>query len=258
MFSNWTEKEVNFLRENYPGLSHKEIAQKLERSSGSVKAKALKLGLRANYFRWTPESSEELRLLYPKMQSKILAEKFGCSIKTVHQKAFAMSIKKNAEFLSSEASGRIQKYSEKGKAGRFKKGHIPYNKGTHPPTVGRMAETQFKKNQMPHNHLQIGVLRKPGGYWKIKIAEPNVWEFLHIKTWTDANGEIPDAMCIVFKDKNQDNCTLENLECVTRKELYRRNSIHNFPDELKQTIQTLGRLKRTINRSIKNAEKQNI
>ena len=63
---------------------------------------------------------------------------------------------------------------------RFKKGQVPPNKGTHPVTKGRMAETQFKKGNRPHNWRPVGSERNVIGLVEIKVAEPNVWKFKHL------------------------------------------------------------------------------
>ena len=40
-----------------------------------------------------------------------------------------------------------------GRTGRFEKGHVPANKGTH---IGGWEPTQFKKGNMPVNHKPVG------------------------------------------------------------------------------------------------------
>jgi hypothetical protein len=52
---------------------------------------------------------------------------------------------------------------------------------------------------------------------------------------------------VVFKDGNQLNCIIENLECISNAELMQRNTIHRFPAELKSTIRLVNKLKRNIN-----------
>jgi hypothetical protein len=73
-----------------------------------------------------------------------------------------------------------------GRTGRFEKGHEPANKGKHTATTGRMAETQFKKGNVPQNHLPVGSVRVRRSYkgrkpyvWE-KVEEPNVWRMKHV------------------------------------------------------------------------------
>lgn len=128
-----------------------------------------------------------------------------------------------------------------GKTGRFEKGHIPYNKGIHTETVGRMAETQFKKGQLPHNTKPIGYERiAKGGYIEVKIAErPNRktgeknFKAKHHIVWENVNGPIPKGYVLNFLDGNPLNCSIENLVLISRVEhleLTRRKLRSNIPE----------------------------
>ena len=101
---------------------------------------------------------------------------------------------------------------------RFKKGQVPHNKGTHPETKGRMAETQFKKGNRPHNWRPVGSERNVIGLVEIKVAEPNVWKFKHRVIWEQHNGPIPKGGLIAFKDGDPLNMDINNLMLVTRAE----------------------------------------
>lgn len=113
-----------------------------------------------------------------------------------------------------------------GLTGRFKKGHIPANKGTHPPTVGRMAETQFKKGGLPNNTKPIGYERvTKDGYIEVKIkmrpSNPSCndnFKLKHRLVWEEARGPIPKGCKIIFLDGNRQNCVLENLALITNAE----------------------------------------
>lgn len=113
-----------------------------------------------------------------------------------------------------------------GRTGRFEKGHIPANKGTHPPTVGRMAETQFKKGGLPPNTKPVGYERiTRDGYIEVKIkmrpSTPSCndnFKLKHRLVWEEAHGPIPQGCNIIFLDGNRQNCELENLAIVTKAE----------------------------------------
>ena len=45
----------------------------------------------------------------------------------------------------------------------------------------------------------------------------------HRWLWMQHNGEIPAGMCCVFKDKDTNNCVIENLMLITRKQNLFRN-----------------------------------
>lgn len=103
---------------------------------------------------------------------------------------------------------------------------------------------------MPHNHVPVGTeVMATQGCMKIKVAEPNVWEWTHRRNWIAAHGPIPKGMALVFKNGDRTNCDVNNLELVTRSELMRRNSIQRYPTEVKDAIRLLGKLKRTIEAS---------
>ena len=127
-----------------------------------------------------------------------------------------------------------------GLTGQFKKGHVPANKGTHPPTVGRMGETQFKKGGLPHNTKAIGYERlSKDGYIEVKIAmrpsdTPTGKNFVpkHRLIWESAYGPIPKECNVIFLDGDKTNCVLDNLALVTKAEhlqLTRRNLRSKFP-----------------------------
>lgn len=113
-----------------------------------------------------------------------------------------------------------------GRTGRFEKGHIPANKGTHPPTVGRMGETQFKKGGLPPNTKPIGYERiTKDGYIEVKVkmrpSSPlcnDNFVLKHRLVWEEVNGPIPDGYTINFLDGNKQNCSIENLALLSRAE----------------------------------------
>jgi len=137
---------------------------------------------------------------------------------------------------------------------RFQKGHVPANKGhkMSPEQYDKVKHTFFKKGHVSKNKVPVGTVRTRHNYKRntyylwIKIAEPGEWEMLHRHNWKKKNVPIPKGLNLVFKDGDQNNCEPENLELITRKEIMQRNTIHNYPEELKETIQALGRYKRKI------------
>lgn len=142
----------------------------------------------------------------------------------------------NRRFENPITEGRIKGYMARKKikngfTGRFEKGHPSHNKGKHPPSVGRMAETQYKKGHLPHNTKPIGYERITAeGYIEVKVrmrkSKPRSndnFEFKHRIVWRQTHGEIPEGHCLVFLDGNKQNCELENLALVTREELSKLN-----------------------------------
>lgn len=138
------------------------------------------------------------------------------------------------EFTAGQArTYRMNHGLPSGRDTRFKKGHVSFNKGMKqtdfmaPEAIERSKKTRFQKGQMPHNHLETGtVVVTTDGYLARKIAEPNVWEYVHRRVWEDHNGPIPDGMCVVFLDGDPLNCSIENLDLITRAEHARLNQGH--------------------------------
>ena len=142
---------------------------------------------------------------------------------------------------------------EKGR--QFKKGCVPWNKGKKMPFNENSAKTQFKTGNLPHNHRPVGSERfSKDGYLEIKIADPKTWKGAHILLWEEHNGKLPKGHCVVFRDGDKQNIVIENLECVSRGELMKRNSIHNYPAE----IVHLHQLRTALNRQINKRTKGNI
>ena len=115
--------------------------------------------------------------------------------------------------------------------GCFKKGLIPANKGTKGLTGAN--KTSFKSGNRPKNAKKVGTIvyrRDKNGslYMRIKIAEPNKWEMLHVYIWNKIHGKVPKGHCVIFKDKNTLNTSLDNLMLVSRAELARLNQKYAY------------------------------
>lgn len=148
-----------------------------------------------------------------------------------------------------------------GLTGRFEKGHVPANKGTHPPTVGRMGETQYKKGNLPHNTKPMGYERvTKEGYIEVKIAErPNRqtgeknFRPKHHIVWEAANGPVPKGYIVIFLDGDPLNCALENLALVSRAEHLQltRKKLRSNVAELTKTGVLIARAGVLVNEKIK-------
>jgi hypothetical protein len=191
-------------------------------------------------------------------------------VRSVYNAAYNLGLRKSKEFLQSEESGLLRKGQTRPEsvATQFKKGQAPANKGVRRPgwSTGRMKETQFKKGCRTgiaqKNWKPIGTVLLDGdGYPRIKVREAvhgveptgfgnqKCWPFLSRRTWEESNGPIPPGHVIVFRDGQRDNCAIGNLECISRADLARRNSMWGrLPQELAEVIQLNGALKRKLRR----------
>lgn len=204
---------------------------------------------------WTTEEIEALTRLYADTPTKELAVLLGHPVCSVFEKAKRLGLAKSPAYLESPASGRLRQGDNAGKEHRFRKGHVPANKGLRRPgyAVGRMCETQFEKGNKPHNYMPVGSERLLEGYLQRKISDtgypPRDWKFVHRLLWEETNGSVPPGHVVIFIDGDKGNIDLANLRLASRSELGRRNVMWNrYPRELSETIQLAGVLKRKINR----------
>lgn len=197
---------------------------------------------------WHEEDIQDLKKMYPDHSTAEVADFLCRTLPSTYNMAAKLELKKSEQFLLSSLSGRLT--GQQGNNSRFSSGHIPWNKGKSMEVVGRMAETQFKLGNLPHNTKEDGhiSIRKDNNgriYKFIRVAKSK-WVHLHRHIWTQAHGEIPRGKIVAFKDQNPMNCCLENLELITRSENMKRNTIHRYPEELKDLIRVRSKLKKTI------------
>lgn len=272
----WTAADDARLRDLYPVTPTSELPALLGRSRMAIKVRAAAMHLRkdpAVSMRrpWHPDEDHVIRLLYADTPTDGVAAVIGRSVSSTFQRARKLGLAKDPAFLASEAAGRIRRGDHRGRDCWFPKGHVPANKGVKHPkgwAPGRMRETQFK----PGTRAGVAVaLWKPvgservskDGYLERKIRDgvpPGLsrreenryrmrsWRAVHLLVWEAANGPLPKGHAVAFRNGDKTDIRLDNLVLVSRADLMRRNSVHNLPAPLPQTIQLLGALNRKINR----------
>jgi hypothetical protein len=199
---------------------------------------------------WTPEEDERLRALYPTMLNAALAIVFQCREQQVTSRAYRLDppLYKDPEFLRqtwNEAARRRKVLGEKG--GQFQPGQKPWNHGMKGWTNPGGERTQFKPGNLPQTWVPVGTRSTDdAGYWKEKIADPNVWRYCHRMIWEQHHGPIPPGGIVIFRNKNKDDLDIENLELIDRSEHCRRNSIHRYPAALKHVMHLTKKLNRMI------------
>jgi len=197
---------------------------------------------------WTPTQLKAFRKLYPHKRTADIVDVIGHSVDTMHKKAMSLGITKSAAFMKSKASGNFVKGAKNSNRSTFKKCDIPWNKGMKGLQI-RGVESRFKKGNTPKNYKPIGTVVTHGdGYCYTKIADPNVWELTHRLTWRLAGNEPPVHPNVLrFKDGNQLNCTIENLELSSKVGMMAANSVQRLPEDLRRAIHLHGVLIRAIN-----------
>lgn len=153
-------------------------------------------------------------------------EKFG----TRHTQASIASLKYQLG-VRSGVDASFKKGEHRSPSTEWKKGHIPINKGTKGMFPNAGGATRFKKGQRPHNYRPVGTeVKTSDGYWKVKIADPNVWKMKHVLMWEREHGPVPEGMMVTFLDSDQDHCTPDNLALISLKANIRRNQMHLYGD----------------------------
>jgi len=74
---------------------------------------------------------------------------------------------------------------------------------------------------------------------------------VHHLVLLEAGREVPPGHALVFRDGDKRNFALDNLELVTRGDLMRRNSYHNYGPEIAAAVQLKGAIMRQINKRMK-------
>lgn len=201
---------------------------------------------------WSEPETRTLQDRYPHELTADIARDLGRSTSSVYQKAIGLGLRKTAQRISENARPLVE--SNAGQ--RFKPGQAPWNKGVKGLRLGS-PETHFKPGEISgaaaQNMLPIGTERvTKDGIIMRKVAEGmgrrRDWRPVHVLVWEEHNGPLPDGHAVIFADGDRGNFAPDNLLCLSRAELMRRNSRHTrYPPEINQLIQLRGVLSRKIN-----------
>lgn len=164
--------------------------------------------------KWTEEQMQFVKEFHvgvgPTNMAMLVNQRFGLDLNRNQLKALYSKLRLNS-----------------GLDGRFVKGHVNVNRD---PLAGRrpsQVKTHFKKGSLPHNTLPVGSIviakTRDKAYKRIKIADPDVWKFLHIYNWEKEHGPMPAGKTILFLDGNSLNCDIENLRIISRADHSRLN-----------------------------------
>lgn len=210
---------------------------------------------------WTDAELDLLRSMYPDCHGEDCAAWLGKTLSGVYQAAKKLGARKSAEYLASDTACRVSasRRTPGMVANQFKPGVPSWSKGT----KGRVGvqeacrATQFKKGVKPHTWLPLGSLRvSKDGYLQRKCTDtgypPKDWRSVHALVWEGEHGSIPPGSVVVFKAgaKTTDlpAITADKLECLTRAQLMKRNSVHTvYPPEVARLVLLRGALNRQIN-----------
>lgn len=236
----WTPHHDNIMRRNYPSGDLSALADRLGVTVTAVKSRAQVLGLhrKINSHRpWTEWQMAYLRRHYADERSEDIALKVGHSVRSIWQKAKQIGLAKSHEFFVS--CGRQVANTEGSRRNRFTPGMTPANKGRRQTdymsaeSIAASSRTRFKPGNRPHNQRDIGTERTHAdGYVYLRIESGCVLKHRHV--WEHAHGPVPEGYVIAFRDGNRQNCSLDNLQLISRADLARRRAARETPEQRRQ------------------------
>jgi hypothetical protein len=261
--------DEKFIRLNYLRLSAREIGEDLGTSKGTIasflrreklkipRETALLFKIRAVNKRYSAKvhpADALIKELYLQLPLKNIADLIGRSDSYVSGRYKKLQLK-----VPDAIKQEFIEYA------RIKKGNIPSNKGKKqieymsPETIERTKATRFKKGNLPGNTLFDGAVsirhehkyRKGGNITKYIRISKGKWKELQIYNWEKINGPVPKGFVLACKNGDRLNCEPSNWFLLSMADNVRRNSIHNYPKEIVDTIQLMGRMKRKINTKLK-------
>lgn len=122
----WSELELNYLRDNAGRLSYEEIGWALGVSDTTVRCKAIALGLKHKKYRgnrsrvWTEEELAYLREHFPVESATDIADHFGVSYTTVRVKALELGLEKAPEYSKNQFQNRyVNSYKHRGEGFKY-------------------------------------------------------------------------------------------------------------------------------------------
>lgn len=189
--------------------------------------------------RWTAEEDAQLCALYRTQSAGAIAERMARSRASVKNRIHKLGLRKPQGHTNT---------------GCFKPGQRAWNKGMKGLQIGGVA-TRFQPGQRGGRaaelHQPIGAERiSKDGYLQRKTNDDmpfhKRWRFVHVILWEQAHGPVPAGHTIAFINGDRADLRLENLECIHRRELMRRNTVHNHPPELRQVIRLKGAISKRI------------
>jgi hypothetical protein len=198
--------------------------------------------------KWTDKEIVILKRFYSDMPTIDLANKLGRTYAGVYGKANILGLKKSDGYIRRLLEIEADKLRVVGAKSRFKNGHVPHQKGKKatPKVMQALSRHWFQKGRDPHNIKPEGHERVDVDGYVMTRVERGKYVHKHRLVWKEAGRDVPAGYVVGFKDGNRLNCQIDNLHLVHRREIMARNTIHRLPEELKDTIRTLTKIKKHI------------
>lgn len=179
---------------------------------------------------WTDDDKDFMRENYPHMTNPEIAEALGRTVAAVARRGKQMGLSKTAETRARVNSRNSSKPRRVSPASR---------------------RTQFRSGQQPRNTEPLGAESwTSNGYRIRKVAhhgkQHERWRPVHHLVWEEHYGAVPDGYIIVFRDGDQTNVSVENLEIISRAQRMHQNSVWRYPQPLAEAMRMLGQHRRRI------------
>lgn len=261
----WTDDMISFLGDAYKQHSIDEATQMLNAKFGIDRTREAVRSATRRYRLRCGRNKGQLNTGRSRLFSKQMIAFMKTNYRTHTRKALCAAL--NESFGTSFTFDQVRSYLKNtgiksGRDGRYRPGHVPFCAGTKGTGLMKPNRTSFKKGDIPKNIQPIGtiIVENKYGYQIIKIADSN-WQFLHRVVWEREHGPVPDGYVVSLLDGDKMNCTLSNLELISRGELAQRNKarLQDVPAELKPLVNTLVRLrmaKASAKRQLVNAKER--
>jgi hypothetical protein len=210
---------------------------------------------------FTDQEKRLIHKMYPHYCTRELAQELHRSEASIYRFAHSNGLLKSIEYMNSIKSGRFTRPSVAGMNSRYKKGHVPYNKGKKQieymssEAIERTKATRFVKGALPHNTNKQGdgaiTIRteKTGKQYKYIRIGLGHWQLYHQYIWCQEYGKYDsNTHCLWFINGNSLDVRLDNIELITRRENAQRNAgkFHSLPPELKHTNKLIKQIKSKI------------
>lgn len=226
-----TGRQVAFIKNNWNKMSNADMARKFNVNFSTFSGKLHKLGLfRMHFEYWTDEQTEFLKNNYQTIGDKELAILFNGLWEKEKRWSFK-HIEKKRKYLGLHRSKKeiITIKIRNTKRGCFQ--GMGTWKTRHASPVGTIKIWTWNNR------------------WHAKVIKTEKG-FVMYSRWLYKQhfGSIPDGFVVGYRDMNNMNVTINNLELITRAEHQRRH-ITKYPEELRNLEKTLKQLNNTIKQS---------
>lgn len=246
-----SQDKIDYLIAHHSTQTNKELCASLGLAKCTVNRNLKKLGLKAKKrCQYKPLTAKEISYLkkhLPTKSIKQIATALGRGITKIGKEAHHL--------------GLTEIINQKKQDSYFKKGNISYTTGKKQTdymsaeAIERCKVGRFKKGNLPHNTLpdysEVQRADKSGKIYTLIKVPGNRRQVLKQRYLYEKHiQKIPPRHNVTFIDGNTQNFELNNLQLISNQDLMSKNSLHNYPKELKEIMYLKTSLKRQINKKI--------